>query len=230
MMWFIPLALVYLALLLVGLVLSFTTVRQPNRRNIRIASVVFTIPLWLTMALCIVAWFWFLKEPPSLAKLTQDFPTKRADLGAILRMSNEDVHFSRIAPDFLDRDSKSGDQPSDTHPVFGRYMKGDPKAGLSEERWKAYRKIYSRNGIKLGVQRDLAGDAFIMVDSVGFLDRGHATGYLHCAQTTNNTYRFEPCTLHREKGEHKYDPNTHEEGYSFQRIEGDWFAFDRGPG
>jgi hypothetical protein len=138
-------------------------------------------------------------------------------------MSDEDKDFSRIAPTFLD---KTSDKPND----FGRYMQGDPKAGLAESRWNAYRKIYRENGIKLGIQRDSSRDAFIMIDSVGLLNRGHTSGYVHCASSpSTDTYRFYPCIFHQDKGEREFDPNTHEEGYSFQRIDEDWYAYDEGP-
>lgn len=168
--------------------------------------------------------FMWVSEPPTLSDLRNHFAKRRADLETIIRMSNEDSHYSRIAPTFLDRDETSG-QP-------GRYMEGDPKAGLSFPRWNAYRTIYKRNGIKLGVQRDATGDAFIMVDSEGLLNRGHATGYLFCVKleaTPVNDIRFQPCTLNQDEGSHKFDPIKREEGYSFRRLEGPWFAYDEGP-
>jgi hypothetical protein len=127
-------------------------------------------------------------------------------------MSDEDLIFSRIAPTFLDRTSDNPDER-------GRYMEADPKAGLPEARWDAYRRIYARNGIKLGILRNASRDAFIMVDSVGILNRGHVTGYLYCSPTgPAKSFRFQPCILGQEKGEHKYDPAARHEGYSFQKL------------
>jgi len=136
-------------------------------------------------------------------------------------MSDEDAHYSRIAVTFLDRDEPGGQ--------YGRYMDGDPNAGLARSRWDAYRAIYSRDEIKLGVQRDEAGDAFIMVDSVGLLNRGHTTGYLFCRQSQAVSFRFQPCTLNKNEGYHAFDPKTREEGYSFWRLDGSWFVYDNGP-
>ncbi len=110
-------------------------------------------------------------------------------------------------------------------------MDSDPKAGLPKPRWNAYRSLYSRNGIKLGVQRDNWGDAFIMVDSVGLLDRGHTSGYLFCRPAESvDDRRFEPCVLRTEGGQRSFDPKTHHEAYSFKKIAGSWYAYDEGPG
>jgi hypothetical protein len=132
-----------------GVVLSLTTREQPRRRRIRIATVVLSLPLLLVLAGLVSLWYLFGKEPPTLAELQQDFLSKRADLELILRMSDEDADFSRIAPDFLDR------TPDSPNGMF-RYMRGDPKAGLAEARWDAYRSIYRRNDIRLGIPQSLA--------------------------------------------------------------------------
>jgi hypothetical protein len=223
MSWPFLLCLAYFWVLITGVGLSFTTHKQPRRRNIRIATAALTTPVWLALGFFGFVWFMFVKEPPTLTELQRDFSSKRADLEMILVMSDEDVNFSRIAPDFLDR---TPDEPNG----LGRYMANDPKAGLSKSRWDSYRKIYSRNGIKLGIQRDAARDAFIMVDSVGFLDQGHITGYLHCAPSAPAyAYRYEPCTLQQEKGERQVDGDSGQEGYSFQKLDDRWYAYDEGP-
>jgi hypothetical protein len=221
--WFAILIVIYLGAIITGLVLSVITRPQSRRRNFRIATIVLSIPTWLILALVTVLWFTVGKEPPTLAELQRDFPAKRADLELILHVSDEDANFSRIAPEFLDR---TPDNPNE----LGRFMKGDPKAELQEVRWNAYRAVYSRNDIKLGVQRNASHDAFIMVDSVGLLNRGHASGYLHCASTAPpDAYRFYPCMLHQDKGERKYNSNPREEGYSFQKLDDRWYAYDEGP-
>jgi hypothetical protein len=138
-------------------------------------------------------------------------------------MSNEDSKFSRIAPGFLD-------QVTDGTSGYGRYMHGDPKAGLPEPRWSEYLEIYKRDGITDGVERDTSGDAFIMVDSIGLLNRGHTTGYLYCVPNQPSSFaRFDPCVLHQDKGEREFNSNPRQEGYSFQKLDGQWFAYDEGP-
>jgi hypothetical protein len=69
-----------------------------------------------------------------------------------------------------------------------------------------------------------------MVDSIGLLDSGHTTGYLYCAPTAPaDAYRFQLCSLHQDKGEHKFDPGSAEEGYSLQKLDEHWYAYDEGP-
>jgi hypothetical protein len=223
MILILVLGLMYLALLLGGLIMSFVAQPITRRRRIRIATSVGSVPLWLALGLIAILWFTIGKEPPTLGQLQHDFAHKRDDLETILRMSDEDSNFSRIALTFVDR---TPDGPNDA----GRYMDNDPKAGLSGLRWNAYREIYKRNGIKLGIQRNGSHDAFIMMDSVGLLNRGHATGYVHCAPSAApNAYRFYPCMVGGEKGSRRFDPDKREEGYSFQKLDDRWYAYDEGP-
>jgi hypothetical protein len=223
--WFyVPVAVFFVAL-----ALSFTK-KQPLRRIAATVAVISaSILLFSAIGGAVFLWILFGKEPPSLATLQKEFPSQRNDLETILGMSNEDSHFWRIAPTFLDRDSQAGEAISD-QVSYGRYMQDDPRAGLSKERWDQYRAIYARNGIKLGIRRDQAHDAFIMVDSVGLLNRGHTTGYLYCsAEKEMEDFRFEPCTLNQSSGSRKYDAQSRVEGYSFQKLSDGWYAFDEGP-
>jgi hypothetical protein len=221
--WPAVLGLGYLGALVIGLTLCVTARRQPSRRIVRIATAVLTAPILLGLTFFVFLRLTIFKEPPTLADLQRDFQSKRADLEAILRMSDEDVNFSRIAPDFVDR---TPDKPNE----FDRFTKGDPRAALPESRWDAYRRVYVRSGIKLGIQRDASRDAFITVDSVGLLNRGHVSGYLHCAPTAPaDAHRYYPCMLHEDKGMRNYDPKTRREGYSFQRLDDRWFTYDEGP-
>jgi hypothetical protein len=209
----------YLIVLLAGVVFSFVTVPHPYRTYVRIATALLSIPICLLLAMAI---FFRLVEgprPPSIARLQRDFPKERADLETILRMSDEDSKFSWIAPDFVDQ--RPGD-PSVK--FFTRFKSGDPKANLSEPRWALYRQIFLRNGIHRGIQRDLAGDAFIMVRSSGILDVSLTSGFLHCAQNDRaDPLRFDPCLLHQDQGKRQGDSSR--DGYSFQRLDGDWYAY-----
>jgi hypothetical protein len=144
---FLGLAYGYVGLVVLGLVLSVTTRQQSRRRNIRIATAVLSAPALVVVAFLAFLRFVVFKEPPTLADLQHGFASKRADLKTIGHMSDEDLIFSRIAPTFLDR-------ASDTPDERGRYTDDDPKAVLPEARWDAYRRIYARHGIKLGILRN----------------------------------------------------------------------------
>jgi len=222
--WSGVLFIVYVTVLVAGTIFSFALRASGMRRVIRAITIVLTLPAGLVI-LCTAVLFIFMRasEPPTLGELQKHFATRKTALETLVRMSKEDAHYSRIAPTFVDRDQGS-DGP-------GRYMDGDPKAGLAKSRWDEYRAIYKLNDIKLGVQRDEGEDFFIMADSVGLLNRGHSTGYLFCVQQKDEAkkYRFQPCRQDQNEGSHQFDPNTREEGYSFRRLDGSWFAYDEGP-
>jgi hypothetical protein len=210
----------YVVLTLVVSVLSFSLRKSLFRLGVRLLAGALVILLLLVGGILILVWE---SEPPNLAELQHSFPSRQSDLETILRMSDEDPLFWRIASDFLWREAKDST-------VAGEFMAGDPNAGLSKSRWDQYRNIYRRNGIKLGISRNKEHDAFIMVDSIGILNDGHTTGYLYCsADQSKSTDRFEPCTLHQDNGEHTFNPKTRDEGYSFKRLNARWFAFDQGP-
>jgi hypothetical protein len=35
--------------------------------------------------------------------------------------------------------------------------------------------------------------------------------------------------LYQERGKREYDPKTRDEGYSFQKLDNRWYAYDEGP-
>jgi len=210
----------YLGTTLIGAVLSFTIRQGPRRKGIRIATVVLTIPICLFGGCTLVFWE---AEPPTLAQLKRDFPSKKSSLEKIVRMSDEDSNFWRIA-------SYWGVRATDGPIEFQRVSCCDGKAGLTKARWDAYNTIFSRNGIQLGIQRDKDGDVFVMVDSVGLLNRGHVTGYVRCSRTVSqDSDRYYPCKLGQDTGKQDYNPDTHQEAYSFQKLSDGWYVYDEGP-
>ena len=220
--WVTTVRLAYAALLVTGIVLSLTIRRRS--RAIRIATGILSLPLWVFISAWVYIIFVVFKEPPTLRQLKADFPSRRADLETILMMADEDNEFPRIASDFLYR---TGDAPGEIH----QYAADDPGAKLPKSRWDAYRKVYARNNIKLGFQRDRAGDNFIMVDSVGFLNNGHTTGYLHCVHQDSNTefYRFGACMHQDGRAGHSVGNYSGDEKYAFEKLGDGWFVYDDGP-
>lgn len=210
---------IYALLVLIGLVLSLKA-RAPWRALlIRVSTAVLLIVGVLLVGMMFLFWE---AGPPTLARLQRDFPQKKPGLETILRMSDEDASFGRIAPDFVWRG------PNDSDASGQRFV--DDPSGISKSRWNQYRDLYHRNGIKLGIERDKERDAFIMVDSIGLLNRGRVTGYLFCSPDQSpDANRFEPCTLHQDSGERKFTAEPRQEAYSFRRLDSRWFAFDQGP-
>lgn len=152
-------------------------------------------------------------EPPSLSTLERRFSRQRHDLETIVAMSSHDAQLLRIDPKWLmTRDRQ--------------FMSYSPDTGITQARWEEYRKLFSANGIALGIQRDPeSGDAFIMVDSVGLLNRGHVNGYLFCGSGVS--HRYLPCGSNQLTGEHPYKPG--DEAYSFRKLADRWYAYSQGP-
>jgi len=152
-------------------------------------------------------------EPPSINTLANRFPRQRKDLETIVSMSDQDPQLLRIDPNWL---STYGHQ----------YFANSPETGITLERWNEYRRLFARNKITQGIQRDPASrDAFILVDSVGILNRGTSNGYLYCGP--GPTHRYLPCSLSQPVGEHPYSPG--DEAYSFRKLADRWYAFSEGP-
>jgi hypothetical protein len=154
--------------------------------------------------------------PPTLQTLQRRFPKQRKDLETILAMSNQDSQLLRIDPDWLATNS-------------AQYMKYDKASGITEERWNEYRRLFSRNDITQGIQRVAnSDDAFILVKSEGLLNRGISNGYLYCG--ARPVHRYAPCALSSQSGSHPFEgPGSGDEGYSFIKLDGGWYAFSEGP-
>lgn len=153
-------------------------------------------------------------EPPSLHTLARRFPRQRGELETIVAMSEHDAQLTRIDPNWLmTRDNE--------------YLAYSPQTGITEQRWDEYRRLFARNGITQGIQRDPeTGDAFIIVGSFGLLDNGYSNGYLYCGPGPSHTYA--PCSALRAFGEHPYRPGDEE--YSYRKLADRWYAYSQGPG
>jgi hypothetical protein len=204
-----------------GVVLSVRMQKGRRRLLVQLGTAAMALIVAVAVAL---ATFFFAPgpEPPSLVQLKRDFLSRRDDLEKLLRMSDADSSFSRIAPNFV---YLNFDGP------FRRDITNDPNVGLSMERWNAYRKIFSHSGVKFGLDRDKSRDIFVMIDSIGLLNRGHVSGYVHCATpaSSQNEDRFYACATRQGQGKRKYDPETRSSGYSFLKIDDRWYAYDEGP-
>jgi hypothetical protein len=128
-------------------------------------------------------------------------------------MADHDAQLERIAPTWL--------QTKDE-----QYLEYSARTGISRQRWDEYRRLFDRDDIEGGIQRDPdTGDAFIIVQSSGIVNRGYSNGFLHCGPGPN--HRWPPCTLRRSEGSHaaaSYDDTF----YDFRRITDRWYAFSEG--
>jgi len=214
----VPLVILgYVLVLIASAILSFTTKTQPTRRITRITASVMSgllilviLGLWLTAVL-------LFPEPPTISELQKKFEKRRQDLQTIVQMSNEDASYGRIAPDFKERfvEFKTG----------GITEEDNRTPYLSPARSKEYRKLYARNGIKLGVSRKKSGDVFIMMDSVGMLNRGHATGYVFCSGNGSEPdSQLPPCTSNKD-----FEVGGQYAGgdaFVYRKLYDHWYAFD----
>ena len=154
-------------------------------------------------------------EPPSVSTLADQFPTARTDLELLLAMAQQDSNLVRIDPAWLmTRD-------------FSQFTAATPETGISPERWERYRQLFKRNHITQGIRRNPeTGDAFVIVQSTGLLNRGSSDGYLHCGPGPEHAYL--PCAASQASGAHSHGA-AGDEAYSFIRLAGGWYAYSEGP-
>ena len=208
-------AIVYVLLLGAAITAIFINKKKMARTVAIICLCLMAVPLLLVGAFYVWVRITLGPAPPTLSEIQKEFPKHRTDLETIVQMSNQDAEFARVAPDF---DFKFSPNQSDT-----------PK-DLPKERWDEYRRIFARNDIRLGILRDQQTDVFIMINSEGLLDMGHASGYLYCSENPEVAERrFEPCTSKESSGSQPYT-NEKTEAYSFIKLADHWYAFDQGPG
>ena len=128
-------------------------------------------------------------------------------------MSDHDAQLIRIDPDWLLTPER-------------QYQEYSPETGITRERWDEYRRLFARNGITQGIERDPESkDAFILVKSVGLLNRGHSNGYLYCGPGPKHAYP--PCSSSQPYGEHPYTRGS--EAYSYRKLADRWYAYSEGP-
>jgi len=182
------------------------------RTLFKVCLVVF-VSLFLVAASGIALLIWGC-SPPSLGTLERRFPHQRADLETIISMSDHDVQLLRIDPNWL----------LTTERQCLTYCR---ESGITPERWDEYRRLFSRNDITQGIERDPATrDAFILVKSFGILENGTTSGYLYCGPGPAHVYP--PCSSSQPTGDHPYSPG--DEAYSYRKLTDHWYAYTRGPG
>lgn len=212
----IAIVTVYVLIFGAAIAASFLSKKKQARNPAIILSCLMAVPLLLAGALYAWARVVFGPAPPSVREIQKQFPKHRNDLETIIQMSNQDAEFARVAPDFdfkFSSDQTELNQPKD----------------LPKERWDAYRRIFARNEILLGLLRDQQADVFVMINSEGLLDMGHASGYLYCSDDPVVAKgRFEACTSKQSSGQS--DATANSGGYSFIKLADHWYAFDQGPG
>jgi hypothetical protein len=153
-------------------------------------------------------------SPPTLTTLESRFSRQRRDLETVVSMSDHDVQLLRIDPDWLLTAQR-------------QCLDYCPEAGITRERWDEYRRLFARNSITQGIERDPESkDAFILVKSLGLLESGSTSGYVYCGPGPKHAYP--PCSSSQPYGEHPYSPG--DEAYSYRKLSELWYAYSRGPG
>ena len=220
-------SIAYLIIFVAALIFSFRVTSPRWRVASRFTAIALASPLGIIGLLLAGLYAYFAATaPPTLSQLAKAFPSKQHDLQTILAMSDQDARFRRIDPGFVDEMAPDGS-------FKGRFMAGDPKAGLRKPRWDEYRSIFERNYIDQGIERDGAHDAFIRFGAEGLLNRGHGTGIVFCAESlappATDVFRYEPCTSTESSGSGKKTEDPRREAFSFQKLAGRWYAYDQGP-
>lgn len=161
----------------------------------------------------------FLTKVPTTAELARKFGERQAMLEQLRSMAKADGEFSRITRAYV------------TVAATGK-TESSRKAFLTD-RWRQYRDLFGRAGVRDGLSQDAAGDVFFVAGGDGLVRAGHATGYLFCVEpgsTASAHSPYQPCTMaHAEAGERKFLLKPRVAGYAFQKLAEHWYVFDQGP-
>jgi len=189
---------------------SSPNVRRVARRLLIGAGSVCAVLIGVALVLMVAC------EPPSPAQLERRFSGQRGDLATLVAMSDHDSQLVRIAPAWLEVRG-------------GRlFMDYSAETGITRDRWDEYRRVFARNDIREGVQRDPdTGDIFVIVKAVGLLERGHMSGFLYCGPGSN--HRYQPCASSQSSGDHSRRSGD-DDNYSYRRLADRWYAYSEGPG
>jgi len=146
-----------------------------------------------------------LDEPKLEARFTRDADV----LDRLRRMAEQDLHLSRIAPDFtwLDTSTK---WPRD-------------HIGLSQERWNEYRSLFGRLSLPEGIVRteDFPGAIFFVARVRGLCTSGSSAGYVYSAKPLTPTVESPVESLNAEA---RASPSQHY-AYVFKALKAGWYAF-----
>ena len=166
-----------------------------------------------------VAVFWLMtvgedSPHPSDESLIKDFRLKEEDLNNLVKMSNEDVKVIRIAYDFTRLDTNWA------------WPRDESKLGFSKERWDAYRDLFGRLSLPVGLERAEPGHGvyvYFPVSSRG-LGNGHGSskGYAYLEREVKPLLdSLNDASVRdfysREKPEHQLT--------LYRRIKGNWYLF-----
>ncbi len=159
----------------------------------------------------------FSTKTPTLDALTQSFTERRPVLEQIGRMAHANREFSRLNRAYV------------TLAATGKTE--STRSALIADRWEQYKQLFARAGLRDGFEQDTAGNIFFIAGGEGLIHRGHATGYVFCADPGTPASAHSPfvsCRLaHQATGSQKYDVMKNAGGYEFRQLADHWFVFDQ---
>ncbi len=171
------------------------------------------------MVTALLVGYLYLTKVPTIAELATKFAERRAVLEQIGGMARADREFGRINAAYV------------TFAATGKTESS--RSAFIADRWKQYRDLSGKAGMRDGLSQDGAGDVFFIAAGDGLVHQGHATGYLFCSEPGSAASAhspYQPCTVaHADAGERKFTLKPHVSGYRFRKVAEHWFVFDQGP-
>lgn len=149
---------------------------------------------------------------PSDASLSRRFQRHRAELETLVRMSQEDANVVRVAETFT-RVKNNWNWP-----------RPQSEWGVTPERWGQYRLLFTDVGLSAGLQKDEAGNVYLIVHTEGFVDHGSEKGFVFCGHVGKPDDVFLPCAEQHAEG--KRGQHDGYEGSAYRRLADNWYIFE----
>jgi hypothetical protein len=165
--------------------------------------------LLIGVALLLLLLVWSCSAP-SDQSLSKRFQRHRAAFEALARMSQEDANVRVVT-----NEGWTSSQPDAV-----------PSVRLDE-----YRRLFREIGANRGLEKDGAGNMYLMIHTEGFVTHGADKGLLYCVgpkepEAQYSSYRYLPCEEQHEQGQHGQKRDGYD-GYAYLRLARNWYIFEK---
>jgi hypothetical protein len=142
---------------------------------------------------------------PSDQYLGKTFIAYEADFEKLVRMSNEDSHVIRIAPDFTWLDNNAA------------WPRPESELGFSKQRWDEYRSLFSKLELKSGVLNYQPDLILFIASSKGLVTGGSSKGYAYSVK--------DPPLIVESLDNYSFKDSDKDINLAYRKLKGHWYLY-----